>query len=246
MLKKYMVISLVAVFISSSSSSSSMKAFSSNEAEKIFELTSTIAVWQNIFLALFGNKMHAQYPVGTTETPNYRDTAVLFGHALQLPRDLVGAALEKPKSLVGQAVQAAAIARLAADNLAPSILESLFDGAVFNAVNGVVLKCCPAAQWQSLRRITRIVNMAIVRYGVLLFTQGIINTARSVKDNAQSAAHKDALCSNAVASFYAKTFYHIFTECAGAVLKGMIVDTSVGDEQIVTIAIRAATRDYCS
>jgi len=108
-------------------------------------------------------------------------------------------------------------------------------------VNELVLKCCPAAEWQSLRRITRIINMAVIRYGMLIFTQGIINSTRSMNDNAQSVAHKDALCTNTAICFYAKTFYHIFTECAGAVLKGMITDTPEGDEQIVVAAMIAAS-----
>jgi hypothetical protein len=239
MIKKYMLVGCLML----GSASRSVKALTTVETEKIFDLTSCIALWQNTFLAVFGNKMHKQCPAGTPETTNYRDPAVLFGNALQLPRDIVGAALEKPKSFIGQSMQAAAIARLAADKLVPSVLESLFDSAVFNAVNVLVLHCCPAAEWQSLRRITRIVNMAMVRYGVLLFTQGIISSTRSVNDNAQSVAHKDALAAQAATCFYAKTLYHIFTECAGAVVKGMIDDTPAGDEQIAAAAVLAVVGD---
>ncbi|MBM3893146.1 hypothetical protein FJ365_01945 [Candidatus Dependentiae bacterium] len=80
MIKKYILIGLMAV-----SFSPSIEAFSSSETERIFDLTSTITLWQNMFLALFGNKMHAAHDGGMPETANYRDSAVLLGNALQFP-----------------------------------------------------------------------------------------------------------------------------------------------------------------
>ena len=236
MMQKYVLVGCFTLF----GISGSVGALTRVEAEKIFDLTNCVTLWQNTFLALFGDKMHKQHPIGSGMTTNYRDPAVVLGNALQLPRDILGAALEEDKMYLGQALQAVAIARLADDKMTSAALLSLFDTAVFNSVNAMVKKCCPAAALETVRRLARIVNMAMVRYGVLLFVQGIMNSTRSAQDNAQSIAHTDFLHSQASQCFWSKTLYHLFVEGAGAVVAGMIDDTAAGNEQIVEAAVIAA------
>ena len=186
MMKKNIVLLLLLSVTITSTVAATTENF--KEAYDSFDNTS---FWQNALLVAIGSRIHNHTASGLNTAVNYKDPVVMLALSLQIPRDVLGSVLECNKSHMTHMMQAIALAKLSGDTSLKASLQAVFDTAAFNMMNEMAKKYCVGAEKQMVRRVMRVVNMAIIRYAMMLFIQGVIGSARSTGDSETSIAYQN-------------------------------------------------------